>query len=443
MRPASPRPVALPPARQLPATLGVMDGSGSAGLVHPFFVTTGEGPDAAQHANEVLLIVDISGSMNDPSPGATSRFAAVKSAISRYVSAMHENSDQIAIVPFESHNVVPTIRSAVFSGHKAEVLAQLNALPAPGPKNNTALFQAVFTGVETMKSQLATLQHDNRDMGEVRPHIIIMTDGKNEVQPGDDPQLLNGPLGLQQAAEQVQTSHIDVVGIGFGDQAAIDAAAMQKLSTRFLYAADADQLLAALHTTRSEQSHTLQMTWLLSEPNRLALAGRDQVWTPQMTLTDGTILNGDAQRVPFPAMTAPPYARLALPAELVALIAVHPPAVSGWSTVLVHLLIFVVVAALLLILWFWVPRLVWADVGTTPAGRWSGDRASARAAAGHTTDRQPVRSAAGVQIRSAAVKAPSGFTAEPESASPLQRSAAQTTHVGPRPETTRTRLNFE
>ena len=125
-----------------------------------------------------------------PAPGATSRYAAIKDAVGRYVNAMQEGSDEIAIVPFESHNVVSTIHAAVFSSHKADVLAQLNALPQPGPKNNTALYQAVFTGVETMKNELTALERDGHTVAELQPHVLVMTDGKNEVFAGDDPNLM-------------------------------------------------------------------------------------------------------------------------------------------------------------------------------------------------------------------------------------------------------------
>ena len=425
-----PAPFELPTPRELPGRLSLQSGDSST-QVHPFYVSTGKGLDSAEHANVVLLMVDISGSMNDPSPGGLSRFAAVKAALTRYVGAMEEGSDQIAIVPFESHNVVPTIHAAVFSSRKSDLLAQLNAMPAPGPKNNTALFQAVFTGVGTLKEEMASLERDGHPARELQPHLIVMTDGKNEVVAGDDANLLNGPLGLTQAAAQVEVSRFDVIGIGFGDRAAIDAEALQRLSTRFFYAADADQLLDALHATRNERSHVIDMTWLLSESNRVALAGRDQVWTPALTLKDGSAISAEPLRIVMPAMAPPLFQRAASHAELEQLIAVHPPALSGWSTVVVHLLLFLAASVLLLILWFWVPRLVWAErylSAAPPPTRWSNER-------------QSPTTASGVQIRSSNL--PAGFHPEAQPASPLQRSPAQTTHVGPRAEPVKTRLKFD
>lgn len=424
----APAPFALPPAAKLLPSLTLQSGDAAQLQVKPFFATSGVGPDAGQHANVILMMIDISGSMNDPSPGGTSRFIAVKTAIARYLEAMQEGTDEIAIVPFESHNVVPTIRAAVFSHRKADLLAQLNALPQPSPKNNTALYQAVFSGVDSVQNELSALQRDGHAASELQPHLILMTDGKNEVMAGDDPQLLNGPLGLQQAAAQVLASHMDVIGVGFGDRAAIDAVALQRLSTRFFYAADADQLLAALHVTRTTQSHVIQMTWLLPEQNRIALTGHDQTWSPLLTLEDGKVLTAPASRVVVPATAAPLFVRAALPAELVALIATHPPAGYGWSIVLVHLLLFLGVAILLTVLWFWIPRLVWNEsfLDAASAQRWSSGRPALGSAA-------PVRGA----------PLPAGFTPDAQPSGPLQRSPAQTTQVGPRPDKARTRLNFD
>lgn len=419
----------LPAARELAGSMTLQGGEGAA-AVHPFYATAGQGADAGQHANVVLLMVDISGSMNDPSPGGLTRFAAVKAALARYVGAMQEGSDEIAIVPFESHNVISTIHAAVFSNRKSDLLAQLDAMPTPGPKNNTALFQAVFSGVEALKGEMASLEREGHAPAELQPHLVVMTDGKNEVQAGDDPNLLNGQLGLTQAATQVGTSRFDVVGVGFGDRAAIDADALRRLSTRFFYAADADQLLDALHVTRSERSHTIDMTWLLPEANRIALAGRDQVWVPGMMLKDGSIITAEPVRRVMPATAPPLFERGATHAELDRLIAVHPPTLSGWSTVVIHLLLLLAAATILLILWFWVPRLVWAErylSAAPPPRQWSGER-------------QSPTTASGVKIRSANL--PAGFT--PEAAKgPMQRSPAQTTQVGPRPEPSKTKLKFE
>ncbi len=424
-----PAPVKLPPAAQL---AGAFRLTGPTGEITPFYASAGSGPDAGDHINVVLLVIDISGSMNQPVAGGQSRFEAARGAIAQFLDGMQEGADRVAIVPFESHNVVSTIHAAVFTSRKADALAQLRALPSPGARNNTALYQSVFTGEESLRNEVDLLRHAGAGASDVQPHLIVMTDGKNEVMAGDDGGLLNGDLGLQQAAAQVQASHMDTVGIGFGERAAIDTAALQRLSSpgRFFYASDAAQLLDALHVTRSATSHSVALTWLLPEASRVSLAGRDQQWVPTLHLEDGTVLTGDALRLLVPAAAAPVFDRRAAPEELRALIALHPEPSTGWAVVLLHALLYLGAALLLLLCWFWVPRLVWGDSNLqAPARteRWSSDKPG-------------VTVASGVQVRS--TKAPEGFGGELH-ASPLQRSAAQTTQIQPRGEFSKTRLSFD
>jgi len=370
--------------------------------------------------------------MNQPAPGSASRFAAVKEAVSRYLDGMQEGVDRIAIVPFESHNVVPTIRSAVYVLTKADAMAQLNALPAPSAKNNTALYQAVFSGVESLRQEISSLRAEGHAEPAMQSHLVVMTDGRNEVLAGDDPQLLNGELGLQQAAAQVQASHLDVIGIGFGDRSSIDAAAMQRLSKRFFYASDAGELIAALHSSRPATSHEIQMLWLAPASHRVALMGRDLALTPELQLQGGGTIAGGPIRWIAPATNAPAYRRRALAPELQALIAIHPSTDSGWTVVVTYSVLSLAASVVVLMLWYWIPRLVWGDrnIGLPQSPkRWGHERGS-------------VTSAVGVQVRSSSL--PPGF--EPsldQTDSPVQRSASQITQVPVRDEFTRSRLTYE
>ena len=424
----NPAPMDLPSRADLAASLTLTSGPNA---LKPFFVSSGLGPDAAEHINVVLLMIDISGSMNQTLPSGGTRFDAAKDAIAKYLGGMQEGYDRIAIVPFESHSVVSTIRSAVFAQNRTDALAQLSALPRPQPHNNTALYQAVFSGVGSLQEELTSLRRDGHLPGELQPHLIVMTDGRNEVTYGDDPQLLNGPLGLQQATAQVQASHLDTIAIGFGEHDAIDAVAMKRFSTRFFYAADANQLLDALHVSRAKQSHEITMLWTLPETSRLELTGRDQHWVPTMALNAASTIPGDPISFMAPAFGPPSFTRRAGAQELQALIAAHPPSDSGWSVVLTNVLALAAAGLVILVLWFWVPRLVWGDRyagAPVAARRWSNEKSTTTAASG-------------VQIRYTE-NAPAGFTPE-ASSGPIQRSAAQKTQVQPRNEFSRTRLTFD
>ena len=78
----APAPVNLPAAADLARAFTLRDGERE---ITPFYASAGLGPDAAQHSNVTLLLIDISGSMNRPAPGSTSRIAAVKSAVAEFL----------------------------------------------------------------------------------------------------------------------------------------------------------------------------------------------------------------------------------------------------------------------------------------------------------------------------------------------------------------------
>ncbi|MGO4213773.1 hypothetical protein AB4043_23510, partial [Terriglobus sp. YAF25] len=207
---------------------------------------------------------------------------------------------------------------------------------------------------------------------------------------------------------------------------------VQKLSKRFFYASDAGELLAALHSSRSAVSHEMQITWLLSESSRIALMGHDHQWNATFRTMDGASLQSAPIRWIAPATNAPTFTRLALAPELQALIQVHPSAESGWTMFVLHTLLFAAAFVAMLILWFWVPRLIWGEqyAGMVPqrSKRWSNGAA--------------VTSASSVQIRSIETP-PSGFETNGAVSVPIQRSASQTTQIQPRDEFSRTRLTFD
>lgn len=412
--------VALPTKDRLLQSVQI-DSNGEA--IAPFYVSAGAGSDATRRPNIVLIEVDISGSMNSPVSPGVSRFEAARTAIAKYVDSMQEGVDQIAIVPFESHHVVPTIRAAVFTSSRSEAMAQLKAMPQPAPNNNTALFQAVFSGVQAMQTEMATLVKPGTTAADFQPRVIVMTDGKNEVARGDDADLLDGPLGMQQAVAKVASSGLDVIGIGFGDRSQIDTQALQRLSKRIFLATTGDELVQILHATTPLQSANLQVTFLSPWSDRSSLASRDPQFSFSLTLPDGRRLMSVPVRYVTPAMGTPLYERTATPEEMSALIAVRPATSSGWDTVLRGLLVFAGCGTLLLLLWLWVPRLIWGSeyaggLGAADAGRRWGKDMGVKASA--------------VQMRTVA-NAPDGFDAD-QLRSKQQRSAGQITQVQPRTE---------
>jgi Mg-chelatase subunit ChlD len=397
--------------------------------VAPFYVSAGSGTDATRRPNIVLIEVDISGSMNSPVSAGVSRFDAAQSAIAKYLETMQESVDQIAIVPFESHNVVSTIQSAVFTSKRDEAMAQLKALPKPGAKNNTALFQAIFSGVQTMQTEIASLVKPGTVAADFQPRVIVMTDGKNEVRRGDDPELLDGPLGMQQAVTKVATSGLDIIGIGFGDRKDIDTEALQRLSKRIFLATTGDELAQIFRDTTPLKTSRLQVTFQSPWTDRSSLASRDPQFAFKLTLPDGRVLNSPLVRYAAPAMGTPLYGRRASAEEMQALIATRPAANSGWDTVVRSLLVFCGCGVVLLLLWFWVPRLIWGN-------QYAGNLA---AVSGRRWGKDAGVKASGVQMRTVG-NAPDGFDADQVRAK-QQRSPGQVTQVQPRGEMAKSRIN--
>ncbi len=400
--------VLLPPQDRLTQAVSIQTSNGA---IAPFYVKAAAGGDAVARPNVVLIEIDISGSMNETIAPGTSRFAAAKQAIQNYLAMMQDGVDEVAIVPFESHHVVPTIQAAVFTSKRDQAVAQLNALPEPGPKNNTALYQAVFTGVDTLNAEIARLEKKGTPRGNVTPQLIVMTDGKNEVFHGDDPVLLDGPLGLEQASAKVRDAGYEVIGIGFGNASDIDAEALKKISTRYFLASDPAQLAQVFRSSTPVHPSELEIAFLAPVTDRHSLAARNADFVVSLHLLDGTVLTSPAISYVPPALGFPLYETHLDREALQALAAVEPPAISGWTIVLRGILVFCGLGVILLLLWFWVPRIVWRG-GIPAAGtrrRWS---------------KESTVQASGVQVRDT----PNGFDTEAAASSP-QRTAAQVTQV--------------
>lgn len=415
----APAAVLLPPQNRLAKAVSVQT---STGTITPFYVKADTGSGAIR-SRVVLIEVDISGSMNQQTSTGASRFAAARQAIASYLTTMQDGVDEVAIVPFESHDVVPTIQASVFTTKRDQAIGQLNALPQPGPKKNTALYQAVYTGVDTLDAELKRLQKSGISRSSVIPQLVVMTDGKNDLLPGDDPGLLDGPLGLEQAVAKVRAAGVEVVGIGFGDPADIDTDALRRLSTRFFLASDPGQLAHALQSSVPARPGNLEIAFLAPGRDRASLAAHNTNFVITLHLPDGQTLASPAITYAPPAMSLPLYEGHIGYAGLKALSAAEPPALSGWSSVLRGILIFAGLGVVWLLLWFWLPRIVWQ--GERPGLSTAFVRSNG--------DRKFGVQASGVQVRDA----PAGFEADPGFRAP-QRTAAQTTQVRLRADLTHT-----
>jgi hypothetical protein len=352
----SPLDLSLAPAQDLHRLLKIKIDNQE---VDPFFAIAQTGQSKTVRGRLALILVDISGSMNKTLPSGQTRFQTAQEALQQFLDGFDNSVDRVAIVPFESHEVASQIKAARFASTKADALLQIQSLTTPLPKNNTALYSAVVLGLQVLAQQGATAA------GSPETLLIIMTDGKNEVYKGDDDGLLDGPAGLQQAAAAVQASGTPVIGIGFGDPGSIDTAALRQLSTKLYMAEDLSRLKQAFSFARTLQTNRILATFVAPVDDRTSLEGRTYHISAELRLPDGRLLQSGDKVWAAPQMSVPSFDGKCDTDELKAALQIVPSSTNILS-LLRPVLVFLGLGTLLLVLWFWVPRLVWPEqyIGT-------------------------------------------------------------------------------
>lgn len=352
----SPLDLNLPPAKDLHRQMKIkLDNQ----EIDPFFAVSQTGRTKALRGRLALILVDISGSMNHVLPSGRTRFQTAQEALGQFLEGFDSSVDRVAVVPFESHNVASQTRAAQFAATKTDALAQIQALSLPQPKNNTALYSAVVLGLQVLAQEAGSTA------GSPETLLIVMTDGKNEVYKGDDAGLLDGSSGLQQAANAVQSSGVQVIGIGFGDPGSIDTAALRQLSTKLYTAEDLDRLKQAFSFARTLQTNRIVATFTVPVDDRSSLEGRTFHVSATLNLPDGRQLESGEKVWAAPEMSVPSFDGRCDTDELKAALQIVPSS-GNWLTILRPVLVFFGLGTLLLVLWFWVPRLVWPEqyIGT-------------------------------------------------------------------------------
>ncbi|MCX7603634.1 MAG: VWA domain-containing protein [Bryobacteraceae bacterium] len=401
----------LPPPERLASAITVTMGGQP---LKPFYASAAGESVAKVRGRAALIIVDISGSMKKVLPTGQTRFDAAKAAVRGFLDQFEEGADRIAIVPFESHLVEERIRSAAFARTRAAALAQVDQLPEPELRNNTALFSAVVFGIETLQRALPGIE---KEMGESpEAMVIVLTDGNNEVLKGDDLGLLAGPAGMEEAARRVKQAPFPVIAIGFGEPGALDENALRQISTKYYLASDFDGLRRIFTFTRTFLNNRLAATFSSPYPDRASLAGQNLPVTVELALPNGQVLKSPEVQWSAPQMGVPVYAGKCTPEEMKAVLAALPVS-AGWTSIIRPIGVFCGLALLLLVLWHWVPRLVWPEqyIGVMPG-------------TGQTKWGSQTRIVNGVI---AGRPAPPGFQKGPGGVAMPPRSAADATVVNP------------
>jgi len=403
----------LPSGPELARDLTIIVGNQE---ITPFYAAASGAGKANVQGRIALILIDISGSMiNRLSTGET-RFGAAKAALGRFIENFEDGVDQVAIVPFESHHVEPTIRNAVFARDKQAAEQQIASLPVPGRRNNTALYSSVTIGLDVLRHKI---QESGRTPAENL--LIIMTDGKNEVYKGDDAGLLDGPPGLQTAASKVKESGVQVIGIGFSDSNDVDETALKEISTTFYMAQDAQKLNRIFTVARRLLNNRITATFASPWADRASLASRNLRVSARLKLPSGDTLSSDEQTWTSPAMGIPAFDENCSVAEKQAILDINwSPHAGNWVSILRPVLVFVGLGGLILILWFWVPRLLWPEreLGMmAETRRWMG-----------------------TQMSKTYAGAPTGFRSRKDG-NPIPRTPSDATVIVPKTGFTKTRLD--
>jgi hypothetical protein len=346
----------LPPAKDLRGLLKIKVDNQE---IDPFYAVAQTGETKAVRGRIALIVVDISGSMNKKLPTGRTRFQTAQEALGQFLDGFDSSVDRVAIVPFESHNVAEPINNAQFATTKEDAFSQIQALQVPQPRNNTALYSAVVLGLQVLSKQAAATP------GSPETQLIVMTDGKNEVYKGDDPGLLDGPAGLEVAAKAVRSSGTQVIGIGFGEPGSIDENALRQLSTKLYLAEDLERLKQAFTVARTLQTNRIVATFTTPAEDRSSLEGKTLHVAASLNLGGDRHFESGEKIWASPEMSVPTFDGKCDTNELKAALQVVPSS-GNWLPMLRPILVFFGLATLLLVLWFWVPRLVWPEqyIGT-------------------------------------------------------------------------------
>src|SRR5215468_2229133 len=196
---------------------------------------------------DVMMLFDLSGSMITGRLGGRTRLDAAKDA-ARVLVDRFRPGDRIAIAPFESHDVKAKVEGAVFAETQEEAEAQIDRLQARRD-GNTALYSATIFAL----NRLQRLKKKNADRQYM---LVILTDGQNDVRPGDDPEALQRKDDLDSVIKKLNETNIQTFTIGVGD--GIDAGALREMvfprENKEQYSSAADTQTLAKFLASAKQS---------------------------------------------------------------------------------------------------------------------------------------------------------------------------------------------
>jgi VWFA-related protein len=182
--------------------------------------TVGVGEPGRREPVTTVLVLDRSGSMNDPAGDGRegSKIAALRRAASRFVDLMRPTA-RTTLLPFSDRIASP----GPFTNNKLALKRRIQQLEAHG---GTLLFDATYTAIETLEAERP----------EGKRAVVVLTDGKEE-----DP--VFSVHHVEEVIDRARETRTPLHMLGFGRRGDLDEAVMRRM---------AGQTGGTYHHTRSE-----------------------------------------------------------------------------------------------------------------------------------------------------------------------------------------------
>jgi Mg-chelatase subunit ChlD len=222
-----------------------------------------------------ILLVDVSGSMLERVAGGGTKFDVMKDACLRFATSFEDGIDHVAVIPFESRGVAGRVRREKFFTRAKELRDAIESLPVP-TTGNTGLYTAVIETLARIQNDLATPSD-----GAVQYLLVVLTDGKNDIQPGDD---LGLTTDLEQVVRSAEETGIQIITVGFGTAENLNETELRRMAwpseQNYLPAERSEDVVAAFERARMLQVRRLTVSFrpqqeLISQlvsPHRFAVS---------------------------------------------------------------------------------------------------------------------------------------------------------------------------
>lgn len=324
----------------------------------PFYAAGSSGSPSQAIGSEMMLLVDVSGSMNATMEPETNRIQVAKEAAKRLMQDLRPGLDRIAIVPFESRKVKERIQSANFVDSPEEARKQIEALSLGDVQGNTALYSATETALRRLQERQK--QDPSRQF-----LLAVLTDGANDVHPerGDDPGLL-GDEGRERVKKAAADAGFPVhtIGVGTPGGKGFNEEVLQEMASNggSYFLADTPQSLNnILEVLRRSLKDRLRIAFYIA--NRRGCDRQTAIrFKVRLTLPGkGTMESGDLLWTCGMAGCAPEGALDESESKALFNLPVRLPECNPWGILARRLGLAALLSLGLAAFWFFVPRLMW------------------------------------------------------------------------------------